>query len=190
MAVEQLQEKEYGQLLADSGTYVLMGDIDFSSTQSVIQWILFMNNVSRSKKRELNLVICSDGGLLQPAFALIDIMNGSKIPIRTIGIGQIASCSLMIFMNGAKGRRTITPNTSILSHQFSWSNEGKSSELFATIREYELTQQRMIDHYKHCTNQTDEIIKSKLLPSTDIWLSTEEALQLNICDSVCHLDKL
>jgi ATP-dependent Clp protease protease subunit len=132
-------------------------------------------------------MICSPGGNLQECFALIDVMNSSNIPIKTVGLGQIASCGLLIFMNGTKGRRVLTPNTSILSHQFSWYNEGKSCELFATMREYELTQQRMIEHYKKCTKLSDEKIKQYLLPPQDIWLSAEEALQLNICDAINNL---
>jgi ATP-dependent Clp protease protease subunit len=87
-------------------------------------------------------------------------------------------------MAGSKGRRTLTPNTSILSHQFSWYNEGKAHELFATMREYELTQVRMIEHYRKCTDATDEIIREYLLPAQDKWLSAEEARKLNICDEV------
>jgi ATP-dependent protease ClpP protease subunit len=52
------------------------------------------------------------------------------------------------------------------------------------MREYELTQQRMIEHYKNCTKLSDEKIKQYLLPPQDIWLSAQEALQLNICDEI------
>ena len=87
-------------------------------------------------------------------------------------------------MAGTKGRRVLTPNTSILSHQFSWGTEGKSHELFATMKEFTLTQGRMIDHYRRCTGVDDETIRTRLLPAQDIWLSAEEALELNLCDSI------
>lgn len=170
--------------LNNSGYYVFMDEVNAESIKPVIEWILYENHVSKKKKSELLLMICSEGGALQHAFALIDVMNSSTIPIKTVGLGQIASCGLLLFMNGSRGRRILTPNTSILSHQFSWYNEGKSSELFATMREYELTQLRMIDHYKKCTGLNDDKIKEKLLPPQDIWLSAEEALSLNICDQI------
>ena len=47
------------------------------------------------------------------AFALIDTMKGSAIPIKTVGLGLIASCGIPTFMSGTKGRRIITSNTSI-----------------------------------------------------------------------------
>ena len=45
-------------------------------------------------------------------------------------------CGLSIFMSGQKGHRTLTPNTSILSHQWAWGSAGKEHELFATIKEF------------------------------------------------------
>jgi ATP-dependent Clp protease protease subunit len=116
-------------------------------------------------------------------------MVSSKIPIKTVGLGMIASSGLLIFMNGSKGRRVLTPNTSILSHQFSWYNEGKVHELFATIREYELTEKRMIEHYKKTTGQNDQAIREYLLPAQDKWLSAEEALKLCICDSISEIEQ-
>lgn len=181
---DDLSDKSHGQQLQDHGIFVFMDEVNAETVKPVIEWILYENYVTKHRKSELLLMICSPGGELQDAFALIDVMYNSEIPIKTVGLGQIASCGLLIFMAGAKGRRTLTPNTSILSHQFSWFNEGKAHELFATMREYELTHTRMIDHYRRCTNATDDIIKEYLLPAQDKWLSAEEALKLNICDQV------
>lgn len=184
MAVIDDSDKSHTELLNDHGIYVLMGEVDHLSIKPVIEWILYENYVTKHKKNELQLMICSPGGELQDAFALIDIMQNSKIPIKTIGLGQIASSGLLVFMAGTKGRRILTPNTSILSHQFSWHTEGKVHELFASVREYELTQVRMIEHYRRCTGATDNIIKEYLLPAQDRWLSADDALELKICDTV------
>lgn len=180
---EQL-EFTHAEELQANGIYVFMDEVKAESIKPIVEWILYENLVSKHKKRELLLMICSPGGTLQDAFALIDVMANSKIPIKTVGLGQIASSGLLIFMAGHTGRRVLTPNTSILSHQFSWYNEGKAHELFATMREYELTQVRMIEHYRRCTGATDEAIREYLLPAQDKWLSAEDALKLNICDSV------
>jgi ATP-dependent Clp protease protease subunit len=83
----------------------------------------------------------------------------------------------------------LTPNTSILSHQFSWSNEGKAHELFATMREFELTQQRMLAHYQLCTGLSEDDIRKNLLPPHDIWLSAPEAMALNVCDHISELTR-
>lgn len=176
-----------GEALVDHGIYVLMDDIDSDTVKPVIEWILHENHVRKKKYKELLLMICSDGGSLEDAFALIDVMRSSKIPIKTVGLGSIASSGLLIFLSGTKGRRVLTPNTSILSHQFSWGSHGKAHELFATVKEFELVQKRMVNHYQQSTGLDDETIRKVLLPPQDVYLSAEEALQYNICDAVADL---
>jgi ATP-dependent Clp protease protease subunit len=181
--------KDHTQALADIGMYVLMGEIESESVKPVIEWILHENFVSKKKRKELLLMVCSEGGAVQDAFALIDVMRSSVIPIKTVGLGMIASSGLLIFLAGSAGRRVLTPNTSILSHQFSWYNEGKVHELFATMKEYELTQYRMVKHYQECTGLSEEDIRKSLLPAHDVWLTAEDALKLNICDSISILQR-
>lgn len=175
------------QSLQDSGMYVFMGEVTTDTVKPVIEWILQENFVIRKRRKELLLMLCSEGGDMSAAFALIDVMRSSRIPIKTVGLGQIASAALMIFISGAAGRRMLTPNTSILSHQFDWGSNGKAHELFATIKEFELTQHRMIAVYRQCTGLDDETIKQKLLPAHDVWLDAQEALTLKICDYVAMI---
>lgn len=146
-----IQDKNPSDALRESGMYVFMDEVNHETIKPIIEWILYENYVTVHKKKELLLMICSEGGDLSACFALIDTMRASQIPIKTVGLGLIASCGLLIFISGTKGRRVLTPNTSILSHQFSAASEGKSHELFATVREFELTNRRIIEHYKLCT---------------------------------------
>ena len=176
--------KEPSQLLQESGMYVFMDEVNAETIKPVVEWILFANHVAKRKKKELLLMICSEGGSVEHAFALIDVMMSSQIPVKTVGLGTIASAGLLIFISGTHGRRVLTPNTSILSHQFSWYNEGKAHELFATMREFELTQARMIAHYELCTGLGRDEIRNNLLPPQDVWLSASEALALGICDDI------
>jgi ATP-dependent Clp protease protease subunit len=175
---------DHAQALNDHGIMVLMAGIEHDTVAPVVEWILHENYVRKKKLKELIIMICSEGGELAPAFALIDVMKNSKIPIKTVGLGQIASCGLLIFLSGTPGRRVLTPNTSILSHQFSWGSEGKAHELFATVKEFELIQHRMINLYKSSTNLDEETIKKVLLPAQDVYLSAEEALSYGICDHI------
>ena len=111
-------------------------------------------------------------------------MKGSAIPIKTVGLGLIASCGILTFMSGTKGKRVLTPNTSILSHQYSWGSGGKEHELFARVREFELSSERMIEHYKKCTGLSEKKIREVLLPAQDVWLSAKEAVKYGIEDKI------
>lgn len=166
--------------------YLLMDEISLQTTKPVVEWV-FEANFTEERPDMLNLIICSPGGDLNAAFALIDTMRGSAIPVRTIGLGQIASAGLMIFLAGERGQRILTPNTSILSHQYTWGAFGKEHELFATVKEFDLTTKKMISHYKKCTGLNEKKIREILLPPQDIWLSPNEALELGLCDHVKEL---
>ena len=174
--------------LNDNGIYLLMEEITQESCASTIKWIL-QENLKKDKERKdhLKLMISSPGGNANACFALIDIMKGSQIPIHTYGIGMIASCGLLLFLTGEKGYRILTPNTSILSHQYSWGGKGKEHELFARVKEYSLTSERMIDHYKKCTGLNEKAIRKYLLPPEDVWLSAKEAKNYGICDEVKNM---
>ena len=166
------------------GHHVFMGDVTQETMKPLIDWIISENFNQKEKKRELTLGICSPGGDLNACFALVDVMKGSKIPIRTIGMGMIASCGLLMFISGEKGRRILTPNTSILSHQYSWGTYGKEHELFAQVKEYDLTTERIVNHYKKCTGLSEKDIRKYLLPPHDVWLSAKEAKKLGLCDKI------
>lgn len=166
--------------------FLMMEEISLNSVKSAVEWI-FEANFTEERPEMLNLVITSPGGDLNAAFALIDVMRGSAIPVRTIGLGQIASAGLMIFIAGEKGQRILTPNTSILSHQYSWGAFGKEHELFATVKEFDLTTKKMIAHYKKCTGMTEKQIREILLPPQDMWLSPGEAKKYGLCDDVKEL---
>ena len=170
--------------LAMRGHHVFMADVTQETMKPLIDWIIAENYNKEKKKKELTLGICSPGGDLNACFALVDVMKGSKIPIRTIGMGMIASCGLIMFISGTKGKRILTPNTSILSHQYSWGTYGKEHELFAVVKEYDLTTQRMIAHYRKCTGLSEKDIRKYLLPPHDVWLSAKEAKKLGLCDSI------
>ena len=164
-----------------------MEEINLQTAKQTVEWI-FECNFQEERPDLLNLIITSPGGDLNAAFAIIDTMRGSAIPIRTIGLGQIASAGLMIFIAGAKGKRLLTPNTSILSHQYSWGAFGKEHELFATVKEFDLTTKKMIAHYKKCSGLSEAKIKELLLPPQDMWLSPIEAKKLGLCDEVKELN--
>ena len=164
--------------------HIFMGEVSMETMSPIINWIVASNFTKEKQHKELTLGICSPGGDLNACFALLDVMMGSKIPIRTIGMGMIASCGLLMFITGTKGKRILTPNTSILSHQYTWGSFGKEHELFATVKEFDLTTNRLLTHYKKCTGLSEKVIREKLLPPHDVWLDSNQAKKLGLCDKV------
>ena len=136
------------------------------------------------KPKMMKFIINSPGGEIAAAFALIDTIKGSRVPIYTYGLGEIASCGLMTFIAGEKGHRYITRNTAILSHQYSWGSFGKDHELMARVKEYNNTHARILEHYKKCTGLSEKDVKKYLLPPEDVWLTAKEAVKYGIADEI------
>jgi ATP-dependent Clp protease protease subunit len=131
------------------------------------------------------MVINSPGGSCPAGFSIIDIMEWSRIPIYTTGIGMIASMALLIFMSGEKGRRVITPRTSILSHRFYALSLGSHSQLIAGRKEQDLEHERILQHYLAYSSIKDRAeLEKYLLRDVDTWLTPEEAVQHGLADRI------
>jgi ATP-dependent Clp protease protease subunit len=159
-------------------------DFDPSSCGDAMEFIIARNLMRKDRPKHIKMIINSPGGEVGSAFALIDTMKGSSIPIHTYGLGEIASCGLMTFIAGEKGRRYVTRNTAILSHQYSWGSYGKEHELMARVKEFNNTHARIVEHYKRCTGLSETQIKKYLLPAEDVWLTAKEAVKYGIADEI------
>ena len=170
------------------GYFLLSGTICDETVLPVQDWILQTNIGCEAQPDLLNLLITSGGGEMASGLALIDMIQGSSIPVRTIGMGEIASAALMILMAGAPGMRILTPNTLVMSHQFSWMSNGKEHELEASAKAFNITTKMMMNHYKRCTGLDEKTIRQILLPPSDVYMDAKTALKYKLCDKVCGLD--
>lgn len=169
--------------LEENNYYIFNTDFNPSSTSDAIRFII-ERNLMEKHPNQIKMIINSYGGEVPSMFALVDTMKGSKVPIYTYGLGTIASCGLMTFIAGEKGKRFLTRNTSILSHQFSWLSMGKEHELIASNKQVQIISNNILLHYKKCTGLSDKQIKEYLLPAHDVWLSAKEAVKLGIADEI------
>lgn len=181
MAKKEKEQEERG--LKDYGIIYISGPITDATSESICKEIIEYN--IKGEADHLQMIINSPGGTCSAGFAIIDMMEWSRIPIYTMGIGMIASMGLIIFMAGAKGRRVITARTSILSHRFSWISAGNHSQLLANRKEEDLEHKRIVDHYMRYSKMKDQKeLEGKLLQDVDTWLAPDEAINYGLADLV------
>ena len=169
--------------LKDYGIIYVSGLLDDGSSQNVCQEIIEMNVTGEVD--HIQMIINSSGGSCTAGFAIIDMMEWSRIPVYTTGIGMIASMGLLVFMAGEKGRRVVTPRTSILSHRYSSMTMGNHSQLIAGRKEEDLMHERIIQHYLSYSGIRErDILESSLLRDVDTWLTPEEAIGYGLVDIV------
>ena len=177
------KEADQKKTLADYGIVFVSGTIEVASAQKVCEDIIRINVAGESDF--IQMIINSPGGSCAAGFAVIDLMEWSRLPVYTTGVGKIGSMALAVFMAGEKGHRVVTPRTSVLSHRFWACSCGSQSELIARRKEEDLLHQRLIRHYiEHTSLKTEEEVAAKLLREVDTWLTVEEAVEFGIADVI------
>jgi len=174
-----------GKMLTKSGIMLLTSEFSQESVMPIVARIMEYNLLPEELRPEfLTLVINSPGGSIHSCFHLIDVIKTSKIPVHTLGQGLVASCGVLTLMAGAKGYRSITHNTSVMSHSWSWGAKGTSYDLEAQQKEFEFTTERMAQHYRKCTGKSESYIRKHLVGPNDSWLSPEECLEHGLVDKI------
>jgi ATP-dependent Clp protease protease subunit len=164
-------------------TILLFGEINDELVAQACH-VIIAEQYRENPKDKITIMINSPGGELHAGFALIEIMEASRIPIETIAIGQCVSAALMIFMSGTPGMRTVTRTCTAMSHTYSTGIEGNHWDLKDIQKELSNTQDRIIAQYEKCTGQSKAIIMKKLIGKGDHWLRPEEMVKYGIADHV------
>jgi ATP-dependent Clp protease protease subunit len=175
--------EEFDKCFFENRIHFLSGNIEEDNIKKAIQWIVF-ENARKHEEGMLTLYINSQGGELYQAFALIDVMRSSIIPIRTIGIGSIMSSSFLIFVSGTKGQRYIGKNTGIMCHQYSDEMQGKHHDIKSWMKESDHCNSRMLNILSASSDLDVRTIKSKLLNPTDMWLDSKEMVTFGLADHI------
>ena len=178
-------EKPPGTVLKENGILFMDKKFDQENCMPLVKMIMEYNLMPAAKAPDvIRLYINSPGGEVSYAFHLIDVIKQSRIPVYTYGMGSIASCGVLLMMAGESGHRYLTQNTSIMSHQYSWGSGGKEHELYARIKQFEISSEKLMEHYKKCTGKNRKYIRKHLLPESDMWMTPEEAITHGIADKV------
>jgi ATP-dependent Clp protease protease subunit len=154
------------------------------------QLIVFdIQNKVKGENLPITLLINSPGGDLHAGWQICDIMDFIESPVYTTGLGEIASASLMIFMNGDPDHRIVTDRTTIMSHRYSSGIVGNHAELVAAQPEFNNVHKRIIEHYAECTGLDTKIIEEELLKPYNVWLTPQKAVKLGIADRIFKTKK-
>ena len=171
------------EITFDDHNHFLTGNVDGESIEKAIRWIL-MGARKPSPEHPMKLHINSDGGNLTDAFALMDVMRTSPVPIATVGMGNLMSSAFIIFAAGAKGRRAIAKNTSIMIHQFNHEYMGKYHDMKAYAEEIDRINYRMVAELSRTSGLTRQEVGTKLLNPSDVWLTAEQLVELGFADII------
>lgn len=170
--------------LRDYGVYHIVGPIGPGSLRNVNE-DLILKTLDSSWTDDIQLIVNSPGGLSSEGWPLIDLMDWIRMDVRTIGMGDIYSFGSMLVAAGTSGKRFVTPNTSIMIHNFSGGVDGPYHEIVANMKQMHDEHHRTVRFWtQHSKYKTPEDVKKYLLKSEDVHLTPQEAIEHGIIDGI------
>ncbi len=112
-----MTREELDQLLALKRIILLDGDIDDEMAAAVKFWLMAFNVKS---DEGINILIDTDGGSVQPALALYDLIKISSAPVTGIVVGDCKSMGVILLQ--ACHIRMATPHSDFYIHNLAWKN--------------------------------------------------------------------
>ncbi len=129
----------------------------------------------------INLVVNSTGGNTFEMFGIIDFIKSLKVKVNVIVRGQAMSAAAMILTCGT-GTRMCSKYSTIMLHEGSAFNIGKSSDIQASAKQYKRMENNCLVLLEEHTKKDAAWWKENT--RTDLYLSAEEALELGIIDKI------
>lgn len=169
--------------LESFGAHMFFGAVDTDTSHAACDFILKSNMFNRDK-RPLTMFFNTGGGESSDGFAVIDLMETSRLPIATVGIGTICSMGVLLVSAGNHGMRTLTKNSEVMAHQFSGYFNGKQHELIAQQAAYKMLERRFIRHFLNHSTMTEAQIRDVLFGHSDRYLTPAECKRYGLIDRV------
>jgi len=151
---------------------VFIGEsIDDDLANGVIAQLLYLDSLNYSR---IDLYINSPGGNVSAGLAIYDVANLIKSPIRTIGLGSVASMATILLLVGKT--RVALPHTRIMLHQINSGTYGTIDDFNSHLSELNFYNNSIEAIISEKTKITDFKESFKV----DTWFGVEECLENGI----------
>jgi len=185
MVLEQTNRGErsydiFSRLLKDN--IIFLGrPIDDDLASLLIAQMLFLE--AENPEKDISIYINSPGGSVSAGLAVYDTMQYIKPDVATYCVGQAASMAAVLLAAGAKGKRTLLPNSRVLIHQ-PWLQGlgGQQSDIEIHARDLLQMRGRLDEILAFHTGRNKEEVHHDT--ERDRILSADEAVAYGIVDRV------
>jgi ATP-dependent Clp protease protease subunit len=172
----------YSRLLKERVIF-LVGPINDDVANLVVAQLLFLE--SENPDKEIHLYINSPGGSISAGMAIYDTMQFIKPDVSTLCIGIAASMGAFLLQAGAKGKRFVLPNSTVMIHQPLGGFQGQASDIEIHAKYILSLRERLYELMaEHTGRSVEEIARDS---ERDKFLSAAEAVEYGLVDKI--LDK-
>jgi ATP-dependent Clp protease, protease subunit len=185
MVVEQTNRGEraydiYSRLLKDN--IIFLGrQVDDDVASLIIAQMLFLE--AENPEKDISLYINSPGGSISAGMAIYDTMQYIRPDVSTYCVGQAASMAAVLLAAGAKGKRTLLPNSRVLIHQ-PWLSglQGQQSDIEIHAKDMLMMRDRLDEILAFHTGRSKDDIHRDT--ERDRILGAKEAVEYGLADRV------
>lgn len=156
-------------------TILLSGEINKETSERFIRQLLLLESLS---SEPVNVLIDSPGGDVDAGYAIFDMIRFVAAPVRTVGMGLVASAAALILLAVPKERRLGLPNSHYLIHQPLSGIRGVATEIEIHARELEKLRQKINGLIAEETGQPLEKVSKDT--DRDYWMTAEEAVSYGL----------
>jgi ATP-dependent Clp protease, protease subunit len=170
------------------GRIVFLGtQIDDAAANDVMAQLICLE--STEPDRPISMYINSPGGSLTAMTAIYDTMRYIRPPVHTYCLGQAASAAAVLLAAGARGHRSVVPNSRVLIHQPSIDVvRGQTSDLEIYATEVARLRRQLEEALAEGTGRPVERIHTDI--ERDLILTADEAVAYGIADQIIASRKL
>jgi ATP-dependent Clp protease protease subunit len=184
MVIEQSGRGEraydiYSRLLKERVVF-LVGPVDEATANLVVAQMLFLE--SENPDKDIHFYINSPGGSIAAGMAIYDTMQFIKPHVSTLCVGMAASMAAFLLAAGAKGKRFVLPNSTVMIHQPLGGFQGQASDIAIHAKYILALRERLNKLMAQHTGKSEEEIARDT--DRDNFLTSEEALKYGMVDKV------
>lgn len=169
----------YSRLLKERVIF-LVGPINDVAANLVVAQLLFLE--SENPDKEIHLYINSPGGSISAGMAIYDTMQFIKPDVSTLCIGIAASMGAFLLQAGAKGKRFVLPNSTVMIHQPLGGFQGQASDIEIHAKYILSLRERLYELMAvHTGRGVEEIARDS---ERDKFLNAAEAVAYGLVDKI------
>jgi len=171
----------YSRLLRDRIIF-LGGEVDDETANLVIAQMLFLSN--EDTKSDIHLYINSPGGSVTAGLAIYDTMRFLRCDVSTYCVGLAASMGAVLLLGGAKGKRNILTNSSVLLHQPMIRGQiiGPATDLQIEAEEMLRVRTRLYNIIAEHTGKDLDTVEKDC--DRNYWMDAQKCVEYGIADKI------
>ena len=158
----------------------LVGVVDDNVANVIVAQMLWCE--SENPDKDIHLYINSPGGAVSAGLSIYDTMQYIRSDVSTTCVGQAASMGAFLLASGAKGKRSVLPNSRVMLHQPSGGSSGVAADIEIQAREIMLMRDKLNEILAFHTGQPVKRIAEDT--DRDFWMNAQQALDYGIIDKV------